>query len=74
MISILFTSMLIHSGSPGDLLLSTLVPIPKNERGNKYNSNNYIQIALSSILGKYLILLFWMHDMITYLLKFYRLI
>ena len=48
MISILFTSMLIH----GDLLLSTLVPIPKNKRGNKCNSNNYRQIAISSILGK----------------------
>ena len=29
MISILFTSMLIHGVSPGDLLLSTLVPIHK---------------------------------------------
>ena len=29
MIYIIFTSMLIHGVSPGDLLLSTLVPIPK---------------------------------------------
>ena len=48
----LFTSMLIHGVSHGDLLLSTLVPIPKNKRGNKCNSNNYRQIAISSILGK----------------------
>ena len=41
MISMLFTSMLIHGVSPGDLLLSTLVPIPKNKRGNQCNSNNY---------------------------------
>ena len=47
MISMLFTSMLIHGVSPGDLLLSTLVPIPKNKRGN-----NYRQIAINSILGK----------------------
>ena len=52
MISILFTSMPIHGVSPGDLLLSTLVPIPKNKRGNKCNSNNYRQIAISSILEK----------------------
>ena len=33
------------------LLLSTLVSIPENKRGNKYNFNTYRQIA-SSILGK----------------------
>ena len=37
MISILFTSMLIHGVSTGDLLLSTIAPIPKNKRGNKCN-------------------------------------
>ena len=58
----------------GDLLLSTLVPIPKNKRGYKCNSNNYRQIAKSSILGKYSILLFWMHNMIAYLLMFYSLV
>ena len=40
-ISILFTSMLIHGVYPGNLLFYTLVPIPKNKRGNKCNSNNY---------------------------------
>ena len=74
MISILFTSMLIHGVSPGDLLLSTLVPIPKNKRGNKWNSNNYRQIAINSILAKILIVLFWMYNMITYLLIFYNLV
>ena len=52
MIYILFTFMLIHSVSPGDLLLFSLVPIPKNKRDTKFNSNNYRQIAISSILGK----------------------
>ena len=51
-ISIVFTSMLIHGVSPGVLLLSTLVPIPKNIMGNKCNSNNYRQIAIRSILDK----------------------
>ena len=51
MISILFTSMLMHGVSHGYLVLYTLVPIPKSKRGNKCNSNNYRQIAISSILG-----------------------
>ena len=49
MISILFTSMLIHGVSPADSLLSTLVPIPKNKKDNKCN---YRQIAISGILWK----------------------
>ena len=32
--------------------ISTLVPIPQNKRGNTYYSNNYRQIAISSLLGK----------------------
>ena len=44
--------MLIHGVAPGGLLLSTLVPIPKNKRGSKTDSNNYRAIAISSLLGK----------------------
>ena len=44
--------MLIHGVHHGDLLISTIVPIPKNKRGNKCNFNNYRQIAINSILGK----------------------
>ena len=44
--------MLTHGVAPAGLLLSTLVPIPKNKRGNKSDSNNYRQIAISSLLGK----------------------
>ena len=47
-ISVLFSDMLIHGVAPGGLLLSTLVPIPKNKRGNKTDSNNYRAIAISS--------------------------
>ena len=39
--------------SPAGLLMSSLVPIPKkNKRGNKCDSDNYRQIAISSIIGK----------------------
>ena len=51
-ISELFSAMLIHGVAPGGLLLSTLVPIPKNKRGSKTDSNNYRAIAISSLLGK----------------------
>ena len=51
-ISVLISAMIIHGVAPGGLLLSTLVPIPKNKRGNKTDSNNYRAIAISSLLGK----------------------
>ena len=50
-ISLLFSSMLVHGTAPAGLLLSTLVPLIKNKRGNKCNSNNYRAIAISSLLG-----------------------
>ena len=43
--------MLTHGVAPQVLLLSTLVSIPKNKRDNKCESNNYRQIAISSLLG-----------------------
>ena len=45
-------SLLTHGVALADLLLSTLVPIPKNKRRNKSDSNNSRQIAISSLLGK----------------------
>ena len=42
LISVLFSAMLTHGVVPGGLLSSTLVPIPKNKRGSKTDSNNYI--------------------------------
>ena len=44
--------MLIHGVAPQGLLLYTLVHTPKNKRDNKCDSNNYRQIAISSLLGK----------------------
>ena len=52
LISLLFTSMLSHGVAPTGLLLSTIVPVPKDKRGSKSDSNNYRAIAISSILGK----------------------
>ena len=51
-ISLLFTCMLTHGMPPSGLLLSTIVPIHKNKRGNLSDSSNYIAIALSSLLCK----------------------
>ena len=45
-IFVLFSAMLIHGVAPGGLLLSTLVPIPKNKRRIKTDSNNYGAIAI----------------------------
>ena len=53
-LSLLFTSMLSHGFSPLGMCISTLVPIPKNQRKSLGDSNNYRAIALSSILGKLL--------------------
>ena len=44
--------MLSHGTTPAGLLLSTMVLLIKNKRGNKCDSNNYRAIAISSLLGK----------------------
>ena len=44
--------MVIHGTIPGGLLLSKLIPVPKNKRGNTSDSSNYRAIAISSLLGK----------------------
>ena len=40
LISLLFTCMLSHGVAPTGLLLSTMVPVPKDKRGSKSDSNN----------------------------------
>ena len=52
LISLLFTCMLTHGVAPSGLLLSTMIPVPKDKRASKSDSNNYRAIAISSILGK----------------------
>ena len=51
-ISLLLHSMVSHGYCPGDFKLTTVVPIPKNQRKSLYSSDNYRGIALSSIIGK----------------------
>ena len=53
-ITLLFTCMLTHGVSPNDFCLSVIVPIHKNKRTNKCDSNNYRAIAISSLLGIFL--------------------
>ena len=73
-ISMLFRMMLTHGVAPQDVLLSTLVPIPKNKRGNKCDFTNYRQIAISSLLGKYSTLLFWISSKWVWKLIFLNLV
>ena len=41
-----------HYVSPLGLFCYTMVPVPKDKRGSKSDSNNYRAIAISSILIK----------------------
>ena len=52
LLSLLISCMLSHGYAPGELLLSTIIPIIKDKRKSKNSSDNYHGIALSSILGK----------------------
>lgn len=53
-LSLLFNSIISHGFVPSEMLLSTLIPIPKNKRKSINNSSNYRGITLSSIIGKLL--------------------
>ena len=53
-ITSLFNVIISHGFAPMDFRLSTLIPIPKNKRKSRNDSDNYRAIALSSILGKML--------------------
>jgi len=51
-LSFLLNMMFSHSVVSNEMLLSILVPIPKNRKKSLYDSNNYRSIAISSIIGK----------------------
>ena len=53
LISLLFTCLLTHGVAPSGLLLSTMIPVPKDKRSSKSDSSNYRAIAINSILGKF---------------------
>ena len=52
MLSLFFTSAVVHGCIPSEINTSTLVPIPKNTKKSLNDSDNYRAIALSSIFGK----------------------
>ena len=45
---------LIHGRNPEDMILSSIIPIPKDNAGNKCSSANYRGISLSTCLSKIL--------------------
>jgi len=51
-LSMFFSAMIVHGIVFEDLLISSVIPIPKGKNINTANSENYRGIALSSILGK----------------------
>lgn len=53
-LSLLFNVVIMHMYAPKEMLVSALVPIPKDKKKSLANSDNYRSIALSSIIGKLL--------------------
>ena len=51
-LSMLFSGMVRHGFSPPSMVLSTVIPIPKNARKSANDSSNYRGIALNSPIGK----------------------
>ena len=52
MLSIMFNAMLTHGFNPEDLLLSTIISIPKYNRGSMNSSDNYRGISFSNSICK----------------------
>ena len=48
-IALLFTAMAFHDTAPDNFLCSSIIPIPKGNKGNVTDSNNFRGIMLSSI-------------------------
>ena len=65
----LFRMMVTHGVPPEGLLFPTFVPIPKNTRYNKYDSNNYRQ----SLPGKIVYIIYKISSKLVRKLMFYNL-
>ena len=52
MITLLYSSMMLHGTIPTAMNISTLVPVPKNQNKSLNSSDNYRVIALSTTVGK----------------------
>jgi hypothetical protein len=48
----LFNCMIIHGVSPSDMMVGTMIPIPKGKRVNASNSDNFRGICLQSVMCK----------------------
>ena len=53
-LSRLFSAMLSHSYVPNEMLVSSIVPVPKNVKKSLCSTDNYRSIAIGSILSKVL--------------------
>jgi len=53
-LSLLFSACIIHGFTPENMLLSTLIPIPKSNTKSRSDSSNYRAIALGSLFVKIL--------------------
>ena len=53
-IACMFSCILTHGTAPRDMVISTVIPIPKGRNSNITNADNYRGIALSAILEKLL--------------------
>ena len=52
MLSIMFNAMLTHGFNPEDILLFTIIFIPKHNQGSMISSDNYRGISLSNSICK----------------------
>ena len=52
MITLLYSSIMLHGTIPTAMNISTLVAVPKNTNKSLNRSDNYRAIALSSTIGK----------------------
>ena len=52
LLTMLINSMIIHGVSPKDLLIGTIIPIPKHKRLSVSNSDNFRGICLQSVICK----------------------
>ena len=52
LLTLVFSSMLVHWHSPDSVLVGTMVPIPEEKRQLACTSDNFRAITLSSIVAK----------------------
>ena len=52
LMSLLYSSMLIHGFLPDAMMITTIAPIIKNKAGDMSDNNNYRPIALATIASK----------------------